>query len=427
MRLVVIGGVAAGLSAAARARRLDRGLEITVLEKGPLVSYGACGLPHFVAGTVPDIGRLITYTPEYFRRERNIDVRTNAEAIRIEHARRQVVLASGEVVRYDRLVIATGAHASREIAGAGEGHVFTVNTPADAQALRDFLVAKKPRRGVVVGAGYIGLEAAEALRVHGVKVCVVDRGESVLGRDDSELTRKVQQHLGAFGIELRLREEVKSIGSLDADVVVIAAGLQPNVKLAADAGVRIGRTGAIETDERLSTTYEGVFAAGDCAEAQHVVTRRPVWLPLGTTANKMGRVAGANAAGRRERFSGIAGTSIVRVCGLGVAFTGLCLKDARAHGFSPVSSRIEARDRAGYFRSRPAAVELIADGRNGRLIGATVIGELEVAGRVGIVATAITARMTVEDFAQLDLAYAPPFTPVWDPLLVAAQQLIKQL
>jgi len=427
MRLVVIGGVAAGLSAAARARRVSRDLEITVLEKGPLVSYGACGLPHYVSGVVPAMEQLVTYTPEYFRRERRIDVRTGAEVVRIEHPRRQVVLASGEAIRYDGLVIATGASASRQLAGSDGAQVFTINTPDDARALREFLIAKKPRRGLVIGAGYIGLEAAEALRVHGARVTVVDRSDSVLGRSDAELTRAVQRHLADFGIDLRLGEEIGSIEPSTADVVVLGMGVAPNVRLAVEAGVRTGRTGAIATDERTETNLRGVFAAGDCAETMHRVTGQPVWIPLGTTANKMGRVAGANAAGGRERFPGIIGTSIVGLCGLGVAFTGLCLKDARKHGFDPVSARIESRDRAGYMRSRPTTVELIADRRSGKLVGATVLGELEVAGRIDTIAAAITSGMSVEDFAGLDLAYAPAFAPVWDPVLIAAQQLLKQM
>jgi NADPH-dependent 2,4-dienoyl-CoA reductase/sulfur reductase-like enzyme len=201
--------------------------------------------------------------------------------------------------------------------------------------------------------------------------------------------------------------------------------MRPNTVLAAQAGVHLGATGAIQTTDRTETNLHGVFAAGDCAEAFHLVTGRPAWIPLGTTANKMGRVAGAVAAGRRDRFPGIAGTSIVRVCGLGVGVTGLSERQARREGFDPVTARIDARDKPGYFRGRPTSVSLTADRRSGRLLGATVLGEDGVAGRINVVATALTARLDLDQFAMLDLAYSPPFAPVWDPLLTAARQLRK--
>jgi NADPH-dependent 2,4-dienoyl-CoA reductase/sulfur reductase-like enzyme len=427
MRLVVIGGVAAGLSAAARARRKDPNLDITVLEKGGSVSHGACGLPYFVQGLAGSIEELRTYTAEYFQRERNIRVRTGAAVARIEHARRQVLLAAGESVRYDRLVIATGARPIRDFEGAGEANVFTLHTPADAVRLRDFLTSARPKRALVIGAGYVGLEAAEALRTHALKVTIADSGEHVFACPDQQLTELVRTHLERFGIELRLGERFNRLPDGEADVIVLAAGLKPNVEMAAEAGVEVGRTGAIRVDERMETNLSGVYAAGDCAQTAHIVSGRPVWMPLGTTANKMGRVAGANAAGARERFPGIVGTSIVRLCGLGIGFTGLAPCEARAAGFEPVSERIDARDRPRYFRPRPITVELTADRRTRRLLGATVIGEHEVAGRINTVAAALTGRLTVDDFSQLDLAYAPPFAPVWDPLLVAAQQLIRRL
>jgi NADPH-dependent 2,4-dienoyl-CoA reductase/sulfur reductase-like enzyme len=425
MRLVVIGGVAAGLSAAARARRLDRNLEIVVLEKGPLISYGACGLPYYIEGQVRDLAELVRFTPERFRRERNIEVRTGAEVAAIHHSRREVALAGGERVHYDKLVIATGARADRSSLPEPEApHVFTLETPDDARRLMEYLGARRPRQAAVVGAGYIGLEIATALRAHGIAVAVFEREADVLGRSDAHLTRTVAALCDEFHIELRLGAE---IGNFPADLVVMAAGRRPNTELAAEAGVETGRTGAIRANERMETNLAGVWAAGDCAETTHLVTGRPVWLPLGTTANKTGRVAGANAAGARARFPGVAGTSIVRVCGLGLAFTGLAAAEARREGFDPVAARIEALDRPHYFWGRKTTVELIADRRTRRLLGGTVIGQRGLEGRINVVATALTNRMRVEDFAQLDLAYTPPYAQVWDPLLIAAQQLEKLL
>ena len=426
--LLVVGGVAAGLSAAARARRLDPRLEITVLEKGPVISYGACGLPYLVEGRVHAPEQLIVYTPEYFRKERNIAVRTGARVVAVSHPRREVQLASGERIRYDRLVLATGARCDTSgMAGADLPHVFTLHTLDDAERMRTFLRDRKPRSAVVVGGGYIGVEAADALRRHGLRVTILERSRHVLLREDTAFTAAVRKQLETHGVELRCESPVHSVEGLGADLVVISAGFKPNVELAAEAGVEIGRTGAIRTDEGMETTVRGIYAAGDCAEVQHLVSGRPAWIPLGTTANKTGRVAGANAAGGRERFPGIVGTSIVGVFGRGFATTGLSEAEARAAGFSPVAARIDARSRPGYYGGTPTTVELVADRSSGRLLGGSVIGDDGAAGRVNVIATALQARMRLDDFESLDLAYSPPFSPVWDPLLIAAQQLQKEL
>ena len=433
MRLVVIGGVAAGLSAAARARRIDKSLEITVLEKGEWISYAACGLPYYVEGQVKSLDDLIVYTPERFTRERNIAVRAGTTVASIAHSRREVVLAGGERLHYDRLVIATGARPSLSgIDGLAQGHVFTLHTLGDAKRLKEFLTARRPKRAVVVGAGYIGLEAVEALRSNGLRVTLLASDATILGRNDSTLAKAVVAQLERFHVEYRPGEtarkiEQDSVAGIPCDLVVLATGLKPNVEMAADAGVELGRTGAIRVTDRMETNLSGVFAAGDCAEATHLVTGRPAYIPLGTTANKMGRVAGACAAGARERFPGVVGTSIVRVCGLGIGMTGLSAGQAKHEGFDAASAVIEARSRPQYYGGTMTTIELVADRRTGLLLGGLVIGNEGVAGRVNVIATALHAKVHIDEFAQFDLAYAPPFAPVWDPLLIAAQQLQKEL
>ncbi|MCX6627015.1 MAG: FAD-dependent oxidoreductase [Candidatus Solibacter sp.] len=433
MALLVIGGVAAGLSAAARARRIDPRLEIIVLEKGPVISYGACGLPYFVEGRVREVADLIAYTPEYFRKQRNIDVRTDARVIAISHPRREVVLQSGAKVPYEKLVIATGARGGLpDLPGAQLPHVFTLHTPDDAERMRRFLRERKPRSAVVVGAGYIGVEAADALRRNGLRVTILERSAHALLRDDAGLTAAVRMQLERHGVELRTGAAVTAIepdrvAGVPCDMVVLAAGFQPNVDLAAAAGIEIGRSGAIRTDDRMETNLRGVFAAGDCAEVTHLVTGRPTWIPLGTTANKTGRVAGACAAGARERFPGVVGTSIVGIFGMGFATTGFSVVHARAEGFSPVVARIEANSRPRYYQGVKTIVELVADRTTRRLVGGSVIGEDGAAGRINVISAALQNRMRVDEFEQLDLAYSPPFTPAWDPVLIAAQQLLKEL
>ena len=422
MRLVVIGGVAAGLSAAARARRLDRSMEIIVLEKGDTISYGACGLPYYVEGQVQKLSQLVAYTPEQFARERNLQVRTLAEAVNISHPRREVTLRNGERIRYDKLVIATGARSAQ----SEDPRVCTLHTLHDAEWLRKLLQTNAPKTAAVIGAGYIGIEAAEALRAHGLKVNVYEAHAHVLGRNDNALTALVAAQLNQFRVELHLNTRA-AIDSLQEDLIILSAGVKPNTILAQEAGVEIGRSGAIRVSDRMETSINGIYAAGDCAETTNLITGRQLYFPLGTTANKMGRVAGANAAGARERFPGIVGTSIVRVCGLGVATTGLSEADARTEGFDPVSVLIHARDKAAYFRSRPTSVCMVADRRTRRVIGGFVTGDDGVAGRINVIATAITNRMKTEEFETLDLAYAPPFAPVWDPVLIAAQQLVKSM
>lgn len=423
MRIVVAGGVAAGLSAASRARRVDPSAEILVFEKGKRISYGACGLPYLLEGQVASIDELVVYRPEFFEKERNIRIRTESEVVAVQHGRREVVLRSGERVRYDRLVWAAGARPARM---PRSPRVFRLHTDEDALRLQQFLETERPRTAAVVGGGYIGLEAATALRARGLRVRLHHDATTVLNREDPWLTQRVVERLEQCGVEVRLNEPADP-EALDAGVVIDATGLRPNVEVPAEAGAALGRTGALAVSERMETSLHGVYAAGDCCEARHIVSGREVWIPLGTTANKMGRVAGANAAGRRERFAGVAGTSIVRVAGLAVAVTGLSQQQARREGFSPVEAVVEGRERARYFFGKTVAVQLVADRASRRLLGAAVAGDDGVLARINTAAAALAARLDVETFAGIDLAYAPPYSTVMDPLLVCAQQLQRLL
>ena len=281
MALVVIGGVAAGLSAAARARRIDPRLEIVVLERGPAISYAACGLPYFIEGRVREVEDLIAYTPERFRKERKIDVRTGAGVTAISHPRREVVLESGAKVPYEKLIVATGARGGMpDLPGAQLPNVFTLQTLDDAVRMRRFLRERKPERAVVVGAGYIGVEAADALRRNGLRVTILERSAHALLRDDEGFTAAVRRQLELHGVELRTGAAVTAIepdgvAGVPSDMVVLAAGFRPNVEIAAEAGIELGASGAIRTDDRMETNLRGVFAAGDCAELPPRVTGPP--------------------------------------------------------------------------------------------------------------------------------------------------------
>ena len=424
MRLVVVGGVAAGLSAASRARRLDASLEIVVLEKGGRISYGACGLPYFIEGRVRSIDDLTVYTPDFFERERNIRIRTKAEVSSIRHSSRELVLGSGERLHYDRLIWTAGARPARH---PDDPRLFCLHTDEDAVRLDAFLREKKPKNAAVAGGGYIGLEMAGALRARGLAVTLIESGADLLHRSDAHLTKRIVERLERSRVEVRLDENAGDPRQLPHDLILWSAGLKPNVEIPAEAGVELGRTGAIHTDDRMETSLRGVYAAGDCCETTHVVSGKPCWIPLGPTAQKTGRVAGSNAAGTRDRFDGVAGTAIVKVCGLGIGVTGLSETEARQCGFRPISARVETFEKARYLLGRKVEVTLTADAGSGRLLGATVLGDDGVLARLNTVVAALHARMTVEQFAGLDLAYAPPYAPVMDPVLVAAQQLLKDL
>ncbi len=428
-RLVVVGGVAAGLSAASRARKLDADMQITVLERGPVVSYGACGLPYWIEGQVSDREELLVHSPEFFARERSIQVEINTAVTEIAHGRRRVLLSDGRELPYDRLVLAMGTVARvPEIDGVDAPHVFAAHTWQDFGRLHSFLADRKPATAVVVGAGFVGLEMAEALRMRGLRVTVVEAGAHPLRWHEQWLSQRIRERMGQFQIALHTSHRARQIreGFLDdfpADLVIVAAGIRPATELAQQAGIALARNGAVVVDEHLETSLPGVFAAGDCASTYHRVKQTLDWIPLGTTANKMGLVAGANATGARERFPGVVGTSIVKVCGMAVATTGLSPGAARQVGFDAVAARISARSRPGYFFGEMLEVELVAERRSGRLLGAAVVGDRDVEGRINVVATALGAGMTLDEFQFTDLCYAPPYAPTWDPVLVAARQL----
>jgi len=430
-------------------------MEVRVYEKGPDISYSNCGLPYYIEGLVPDADRLRIHSPEFFRSERDIEVLTHHEVIEISTGRRRVtVLAPGgapEEVPYDRLVIATGAEpAPAEIEGLSLEGVFTVNTLESTIALKRYLESTDVRRAVIVGGGYIGLEMAEALKTPARSVTLLERGPNLFEAADAEIVEVIRQELARNGVEVVTGARVLALagdghqtslgqacgtvrrvqsenGSFDTDCVVLATGVRPRVKIAADAGIELGAGGAIAVNEYQETSAAGVFAAGDCADALHMVSGRRTYVPLGTTASKQGRVAGENAAGGRARFAGIVGTAVVKVFGMEVARTGLSADEASQAGFRTAEAVVRAAARARYLGGQDIMVKLIADRSTGRLLGAQMVGPEGVAKRIDILATALHARFTAEQVYQLDLSYAPPFSSVWDPILIAARQLLHAL
>jgi len=444
-RLVIVGGDAAGMSAATQARRRRDAseLEIVAFERGQYTSYSACGIPYYVGDTVEELETLIVRSPEAFREKNDIDARTHHEVTAIDLDAGKVTVrdlanSTERSEGFDQLVVATGATPIKpNWPGIDSDGVFGVQVLEDGVAIRRWVDDEKPARAVVVGGGYIGIEMAEALKVRGMQVALVDAARQPMTTLDEDMGAVVAQRMRDLEIEVFLEEKVTGIGqsngrasavateqrTLPADIVVLGIGVQPNIELAQEAGIEIGDSGGIKVDRRMRTSAEEVWSAGDCAEKFHLISRKGVAIPLGTHANKEGRVAGINIGGGYESFPGVVGTATSKVCDIEVARTGLTESEATEAGFEFVTDTSDSTTRAGYFPdTRPIKTKLVVEKQTGRLLGAQIIGEEGAAKRIDVFATALWNRMTVAEMLNLDLSYAPPFAPVWDPVLIAARK-----
>jgi NADPH-dependent 2,4-dienoyl-CoA reductase/sulfur reductase-like enzyme len=443
MRLVILGGVAAGTKAASRARRLDPEMEITVYQEEPEPSISECGLPYLLSGVVEERDDLVARTPEKFA-EKGIDVLVRHRVERIDsHGKILSVLNvnTGEAFEdtYDRLVIATGARAVLPpISGAELEGVFKLRFLTDTDEIGRYIEEQSPSKATIVGGGYIGLEVAENLCGLGMEVSLIEGEDRVALAYGPEVSENVEAELEANGVGVYTGEKVDEFTGerrvrgvkfgdteLETDLVIVGVGIKPNVELAAEAGVEIGTTGAILVDRRMKTSIPDVWAAGDCVETTNLVSDRPTWVPLGDTANQMGRVAGTNAATGDEtlEFPGILGTGIFKVFDLGVGKTGLSEKEAEDAGFEVVSAGLEAYDRAAYYPgAQKVFLKLIADRATGRLLGAESAGS-GADKLTDICATALWGRLSYPDLVNIDLAYAPPYGPALSPVIQAATVL----
>lgn len=442
-RLVVVGGDGAGMAAASVARRRSEDLEIVALEKGPWTSYSACGIPYLIGGEVGALDDLVARTPDEFRAQR-IDMRTGHEvkaidlagrSIQVHHAARDRSYRLG----FDLLHIATGAKPVRPpIPGLDGERVYGVQTLEDARDLLAEAEAIRPKQVVVVGSGYIGLELAEAFLQRGVAVTIVERSDQVLGLLDADMAAHVAIALRSMGVDLRLEEGLEGIddgavtttagGSYPADLVILGIGVEANSDLAADAGLELGVRGGIVVDRQQRTGAEGVFAAGDCCQTTNLVSGQPTYVPLGTTANKQGRVVGINASGGYATFPGVAGTAVTRICRTEIGRTGLNEAEAAGAGFGYATVTIDATTKAGYMPDNGRlTVKLVGERGTGRVLGAQIVGGHGAAKRVDAVAVALAGRMTAEELMMSDLGYAPPYSSTWDPVQVAARALLSKL
>ncbi|MFF5444143.1 FAD-dependent oxidoreductase [Streptomyces sp. NPDC012888] len=451
-RVVVVGGDAAGMSAASQARRLkgpDQ-LEITAFERSRFTSYSACGIPYWVGGLVAERDALVARTPEEHR-ARGIDLRMRTEVTALDLAGQRVRARDLETgteswTGFDHLVLATGARPVRpKLPGIGARGVHGVQTLDDGRRLMDTLERVEGRRAVVVGAGYIGVEMAEALKLRGFEVTVLHRGAQPMSTLDPDMGGLVHGAMNAMGIRTVAGAEVDAVltdadgraravttssgEEYEADVVVLGIGVEPRTGLARDAGLPLGDSGGLLTDLSMRVRgHENVWAGGDCVEVLDLVSGRTRYVPLGTHANKHGQVIGSGVGGGYATFPGVVGTAVSKVCDLEIARTGLREKDARAVGLRFVTATIRSTQTAGYYPdAAEMTVKMLAERRTGRLLGVQIVGGAGSAKRVDVAAVALTAGMTVDQLVALDLGYAPPFSPVWDPVLVAARKAVTAL
>ncbi|MCG3108536.1 Coenzyme A disulfide reductase [Metallosphaera sp. J1] len=429
--LVVLGGGAAGMSAASRARRLRPDLRITVIEATKMVSHAPCGIPYFIEGLFDDENLFMTYTPSFFESERKIEVLTNTRANEVDLDARVVKTDSGKTLEYDWLVVTLGALPKTFPRVEGK-RVFYVHHPAHAVEIREQLWSMN--KIAVVGGGILGVEMAEALDSVGKRVILIHRGPYILNKMLDHDLGDVMTKLIQGKVELHLNESTEEIGEgyiktdkgkYQVDGIVLALGVVPNVGMFKDK-LQIGVTGAIKTNRRMETSMKGVYAAGDVAESIHVVSGKEVWMPFAPVANKMGFVAGSNIGGKETEFPGTVGNMITKFHDMFIGKVGLNESEARDAGFKPVSATIRSKTRARYYPgAKDIYVKLIADENSKRILGGQIVGGEEVLGRLDAISVALMKGFTVEEMFFAEMGYLPAISQVWDPLTVAARQLLK--
>lgn len=450
MKVIVIGGVAAGPKTASKIIRMMPDADITIIEKGAFLSYAGCGLPYYISGEVKEQKNLME-TPAgairdaaFFQNIKNLKVRSGTEVLEIDRPKKQVrvkVLATSEEswLPYDKLVLATGASpVIPPIPGVDRKNVFTLHGVHDAEGIKAVLAEGVAKDVVVIGGGLIGVETTEALVTHACRVTVVEMLPQILNMLDWEIARLVEKHMEAKGVKVMTSTKALALesrggaddkvthvrtdkGEFPADLVILAIGVRPNTILAQKAGLAIGeKTRAISVDDHMRTSDPDIYAVGDCVECMDRLTGLPCFVPLGSTANKQGRVAAINICGGDDRFPGVLGSAVCKVFDFSVARTGLTESAARALGYDVVTAMAPGPDKPHYMpQSKPLLLKIVADRKTGRLLGVQATGPGEAAKRIDVAATAISAGMTLDDVANLDLSYAPPYAPAMDNLITA--------
>ena len=446
MRFVIIGGDAAGMSAASRFQRKAPDAQVLVMEQTRDVSYSACGMPYNIAAPSRPIADLVVRSAQVFQDKLGIDLRLGHRVTAIDPAGKKIQGQNGQgefELSYDALLIATGASPKiPKIPGIDRPQVMPLKSLEDGRRIKNFLHQNPVGHAVIIGMGYIALEMAETLRSRGIEVAMVKPRAKLLPWMAAELSDLIRDELAANSVDLHAGEVIQAIqegqsglqvvtdqSSLPADFVLVATGVVPNSDLARQAGLELGPDGAVAVDRAMRTSDPNIYAAGDCADAFHLVTGQRTWIPLALRANRAGWAVADHLLGQEVDIPGVAGTAVFKVFDLEVATTGISHEQAEEQGFQPRSVTIQSVNQAHSFRGETGIIKahLIVDARSRRLLGAQMVGRQGTALRINAAAVALSAGMSVDDFAQCDLAYAPPFGPVWDPLLTAANQVMKKL
>jgi NADPH-dependent 2,4-dienoyl-CoA reductase/sulfur reductase-like enzyme/rhodanese-related sulfurtransferase len=451
VKVIIIGGVAAGPKAASKIIRLKPDTDVTIIEKGMFLSYAGCGLPYYVSGEIKEQKELmetaagVVRDATFFLNVKNFKAQNRTEALEIDRAGKRVRVrtpAGGEEswLSYDKLVLATGASpVIPPIPGVDKKNVFTLHGVYDAEGIKTLLAEHKAKDVVIIGGGLIGVEATEALATHGCRITIVEMRPQILGMLDWDIARLVENYLESHAVRVMTNTKAIALesrgdapdhvthvrtdkGDLQTDMVILAIGVRPNTSLAQKAGLAIGaKTGAIQVDDHMRTSDPDIYAAGDCAECMDRMTGKPCYVPLGSTANKQGRVVAVNICGGDDVFPGIVGSSICKVFDYCVGRTGLSERAAASLGYDVISAMVPGADRAHYMpKSETLLMKIVADKKTGKLLGVQVTGPGEGAKRIDVAATAITAGMTLDQLAHLDLSYAPPYSSAMDNLITAA-------
>ncbi len=445
MKVLIVGGNAAGMSAASQIKRQKPGWQVTVLEKGPYISYASCGIPYYIGGQVESAEDLIALSPEAAVKKRGIDLRLQSEVTAIRPGDGEVTVRSGDGETsepYDYLVLCTGALAQTRGINLEPGErIFTIKDLSDGVAAMGLLDRYQPRKCAVVGGGYIAVEMLEAFRMRGLETHLVHRRPELAKTFEPEVSGAILGEMEGQGIVLNLEHGVEKIAEKDGqvevhtsrgilayDLVLIATGVVPNTALAAEAGIQLGVKGSIKVNEFLETSLPRIYAAGDCTETTHLVTGKPVYVPLALKANKEGSMAGANVCGGRRRFPGVLGSALTKFYDLGVGRTGLGLGEAEQAGFDAVKYGITANSKAEYYPGRgDLQILVVAERGTGRVLGAQMMGPVDAVKRIDLYAAIIQRQMTLQEVFDLDLAYAPPFGGVYDPVLLSARVGLKKI
>ena len=448
LKVVIVGGVAGGASAAARLRRLDESAEIILFEKGEYISFANCGLPYYIGEVIREKEKLVVQTPARMKERFNLDIRVNSEVMKIHPEQKTVEVydkASGRTYTetYDKLILSPGAEPVRpRIPGADSPLVFTLRNIPDTYRIKDYVDTEKPSRAMIVGGGFIGLEMAENLHLKGIDVTIVELADQVISPLDFDMAALVHQHLKAKNVKLYLTDGVKSIlqevntltvelssgRRMKTGMVILGIGVRPEARLAAEAGLKLGQTGGILTDAQMRTSDPDIYAVGDAVEVRDFITGNSVTVPLAGPANRQGRMAADNICGRGQEYRGTQGTAIAKVFDISVAVTGKNEKSLKAAGVNYMKSHTHSASHAGYYPgSTPMSVKLLFAPEDGRILGAQVVGEQGVDKRIDVLATAIRAGMTVFDLETLELAYAPPYSSAKDPVNIAGNVAANML